>query len=151
MHRLLEVTPVSLLVVSRSLDSLFKVLFNFRLRYLFAIGLAVIFSLRRCIPPTSNCTLKQSYSQVRAFVRSLVDRQCAHGASTRYGQLLGNSFAHKPARDFELKHRTHTQHRSSCRSTMRLCVGLYPVRSPLLRVSLLFSFPPLNDMFKFSG
>jgi len=73
MHRLLEVTPVSLLVVSRSLYSLFKVLFNFRLRYLFAIGLAVIFSLRRCIPPTSDCTLEQSYSQVWAFVRSCVD------------------------------------------------------------------------------
>ena len=150
-HRLLEVTPVSLLVVSRSLNSLFKVLFNFRLRYLFAIGLAVIFSLRRCIPPTSDCTLEQSYSQVWAFVRSRVDLQCAYGASTRYGQLLGNSFAHKLAREFELKHQTHTQHRLPCRDTVRLCVGLNPVRSPLLRVSLLFSFPPLNDMFKFSG
>ena len=151
MHRLLEVTPVSLLVVSRSLNSLFKVLFNFRLRYLFAIGLAVIFSLRRCIPPTSDCTLEQSYSQVWAFVRSCVDLRCAYGASTRYGQLLGNSFAHKLAHELELKHQTHTQHRLPCQSTVRLCVGLYPVRSPLLGVSLLFSFPPLNDMFKFSG
>ena len=29
--------------------------------------------------------------------------------------------------------------------------GLYPVRSPLLRVSLLISFPPLTEMSHFSG
>jgi hypothetical protein len=29
--------------------------------------------------------------------------------------------------------------------------GLLPVQSPLLRQSLLISFPPLNDMLKFSG
>ncbi|CAF4948670.1 unnamed protein product [Pieris macdunnoughi] len=34
------------------LNSLFKVLFNFPSRYLFAIGLAVIFSLRWSLPPT---------------------------------------------------------------------------------------------------
>ena len=30
-------------------------------------------------------------------------------------------------------------------------VGLFPVRSPLLRESWLVSFPPLNDMLKFGG
>ena len=30
-------------------------------------------------------------------------------------------------------------------------VGLFPVRSPLLRESWLVSFPPLIDMLKFSG
>jgi hypothetical protein len=34
------------------LNSLFRVLFNFPSRYLFAIGLVVIFSLRRSLPPT---------------------------------------------------------------------------------------------------
>ena len=29
--------------------------------------------------------------------------------------------------------------------------GLFPVQSPLLGESLLFSFPPLSDMLKFSG
>ncbi len=29
--------------------------------------------------------------------------------------------------------------------------GLVPLHSPLLRKSLLFSFPPLNNMLKFSG
>ena len=33
----------------------------------------------------------------------------------------------------------------------RLRFGLIPVRSPLLRESLLFSFPPGNEMFQFPG
>ena len=45
------------------LNSLFKVLFNFPSRYLFAIGLAVIFSLRWSLPPAWGCTLKQPDSE----------------------------------------------------------------------------------------
>src|SRR5271156_5309233 len=41
------------------LNSLFKVLFNFPSRYLFAIGLVVIFSLRWSFPPDLSCTPKQ--------------------------------------------------------------------------------------------
>src|SRR5665811_431675 len=41
------------------LNSLFKVLFNFPSRYLFAIGLVVIFSLRWSLPPYLGCTPKQ--------------------------------------------------------------------------------------------
>ena len=29
--------------------------------------------------------------------------------------------------------------------------GLFPFRSPLLRESLLFSLPPVNEMFQFAG
>ena len=46
--------------------SLFKVLFNFPSRYLFAIGLGVIFSLTRSLPRTLDCTLKQSDSGKRS-------------------------------------------------------------------------------------
>ena len=35
--------------------------------------------------------------------------------------------------------------------THRFSAGLFPVHSPLLRESLLVSFPPLTDMLKFSG
>ena len=35
--------------------------------------------------------------------------------------------------------------------TSPIRLGLFPLRSPLLRESQLFSFPPLNDMLKFSG
>lgn len=40
-------------------NSFFKVLFIFRSRYLFAIGLPPIFSFRRNLPPTLICTPKQ--------------------------------------------------------------------------------------------
>ena len=40
-------------------NSLFKVLFNFPSRYLFAIGLVPVFSLRWNLPPTLGCILKQ--------------------------------------------------------------------------------------------
>ena len=40
-------------------DSLFKVLFIFPSRYLFAIGLAPIFSFRWNLPPTLSCNPKQ--------------------------------------------------------------------------------------------
>jgi len=45
--------------VSGTFNSLFKVLCNFPSRYLFAIGLWLIFSFRRNSPPTLHCTLKQ--------------------------------------------------------------------------------------------
>ena len=41
------------------LNSLFKVLFNFPSRYLSAIGLTPVFSLRWSLPPTLGCIPKQ--------------------------------------------------------------------------------------------
>ena len=41
------------------LNSLFKVLFNFPSRYLSAIGLVAVFSLRWSLPPTLGCIPKQ--------------------------------------------------------------------------------------------
>lgn len=52
--------------VSRTLNSLFKVLFKFPSLYLFAIGLGVIFSLTRSLPRTLCCTLKQHDSRKRS-------------------------------------------------------------------------------------
>ena len=45
------------------LNSLFKVLFNLPSRYLFAIGLGVIFRLMRSLPHTLGCTPKQPDSR----------------------------------------------------------------------------------------
>ena len=45
------------------LNSLFKVLFNFPSRYLFAIGLVSVFSLRWSLPPTLGCIHKQPDSE----------------------------------------------------------------------------------------
>ena len=49
----------SLSAISSPFDSLFKVLFVFPSRYLFAIGLLLIFSFRWNLPPTWSCTRKQ--------------------------------------------------------------------------------------------
>lgn len=45
------------------LNSLFKVLFNFPSRYLSAIGLVPVFSLRWSLPPSLGCILKQPDSR----------------------------------------------------------------------------------------
>ena len=45
------------------LNSLFKVLFNFPSRYLSAIGLVTVFSLRWSLPPTLGCIPKQPDSE----------------------------------------------------------------------------------------
>ena len=45
------------------LNSLFKVLFNFPLRYLLTIGLVPVFSLRWSLPPALGCIRKQPDSE----------------------------------------------------------------------------------------
>src|SRR5882757_860713 len=54
------------------LNSLFKVLCNFPSRYLFAIGLAAIFSLRWSLPPALGCTLKQPDSSMQQFAHNVL-------------------------------------------------------------------------------
>ena len=51
------------------LNSLFKVLFNLPSRYLFAIGLGVIFSLTRSLPRALGCTPKQPDSREKSARR----------------------------------------------------------------------------------
>src|SRR5689334_10176814 len=47
---------------------------------------------------------------------------------------------------------THSlDYNSSSRLVTRFNLELFPLHSPLLRESLLVSFPPLNNMLKFSG
>jgi len=52
-------------------NSLFKVLFNFPSRYLFAIGFVAIFSLRWSLPPTLGCVSKQPDSKAKSIERRL--------------------------------------------------------------------------------
>jgi hypothetical protein len=51
------------------LNSLFKVLFNFPSRYLFAIRLVLVFSLGWSLPPALGCIPKQPDSKVVSDVR----------------------------------------------------------------------------------
>ena len=63
------------------LNSLFKVLFNFPSRYLSAIGLVPVFSLRWSLPPALGCIPKQPDSE--AARRRRVPSH--HGPDTRSG------------------------------------------------------------------
>ena len=54
----------SLPTISSTFDSLFKVLFIFPSRYLFAIGLSPVFSLGRNLPPDWGCIPKQPDSPI---------------------------------------------------------------------------------------
>lgn len=54
------------------LNSLFKVLCNFPSRYLFAIGLTVIFSLRWSLPPSLGCTFKQPDSSMQRIATNFI-------------------------------------------------------------------------------
>ena len=72
------------------LNSLFKVLFNFPLRYLFAIGLVVIFSLRWNLPPALRCIFKQRDSKERSFWGQIK----AYGPITLCGEPFQMSIKH---------------------------------------------------------
>ncbi len=64
-------SSVSLSTISRTFHSLFRVLFIFPSRYLFAIGLSPIFSFRWNLPPILSCNPKQLDSLKRGpLVRS---------------------------------------------------------------------------------
>ena len=117
---------------------LFRVLFTFPSQYSFAIGLSGVFSLTRWFwqiqtgfhmsRPTQDTAM-----MVNAFV---------YGTITPYG----HTFQYVPL--------TYT---SQCRSPTtpelpkQSWFGLFPLRSPLLRKSLLFSLPAPTQMFQFSA
>ena len=72
-------TPIgSISAISGTFNSLFKVLFIFPSRYLFAIGLPPIFSFRWNLPPTQSCNPKQldSLKTGRTLVYSRHERGC---------------------------------------------------------------------------
>lgn len=125
------------------LNSLFKVLFNFPSRYLSAIGLVSVFSLRWSLPPTLGCILKQPDSKEAPSI----DQGRRRGLTPALGKA--------PIRGT----RTSEVHaRLLLNTTVPVTrlgggfgAGLFPLHSPLLRESLLVSFPPLSDMLKFRG
>ena len=79
----------SLLAISSPLHSLFKVLFIFPSRYLFAIGLLLIFSFRWSLPPTLGCTRKQPDSSETGRTHGCVS---VDGAGTLYGSPFNGNY-----------------------------------------------------------
>ena len=129
------------------LNSLFKVLFNFPLRYLSAIGLVPVFSLRWSLPPALGCIPKQPDS-AKTRSRRAGGRHRPH---TVRGMCLDQ-------KDLGPRHESvagewvfRTPHFPRPTAGRGFGAGLFPVHSPLLRESWLVSFPPLTNMLKFSG
>ena len=149
----------SISTTSSSLNSLFRVLFIFPSRYLFAIGLSSLFSLRWSIPP-----LFKLHSQATWLLTSFV-LACPRSASVAYGSLTLSAVLFQACLTiFKLpqgNYITCTTHAlayhttSLCRIPATQILGLgfrvFPFHSPLLRKSWLFSFPPLIKMLQFSG
>ena len=79
--RTLRIHPFASMRFHVLLNSLFKVLFNFPSRYLSAIGLVPVFSLRWSLPPALGCIPKQPDSKAARRERD----QSRHGPDTRSG------------------------------------------------------------------
>ena len=124
-------------------DSLFKVLFIFPSRYLFAIGLSPIFSFRWNLPPILSCIPKQLDS-LRAHHKALVVR-VKDGILTLYDALFQETYTRSSAES------TSPDYNSDGQRPPDFKFELFPLHSQLLGESLLVSFPPLIDMLKFSG
>lgn len=124
------------------LNSLFKVLCNFPSRYLFAIGLTVIFSLRWSLPPTLGCTLKQPDSKM--------PYQCSVPATLGGLHPLWLEWPYSKGFTKPSLSRMTWHQRGTVSTPERwdLHAGLFPFHSPLLRESHLLSFPRLNYMLK---
>ena len=100
-----------------------------------------------------SLALEGVYLPIRAQIPKYPTRRsrsfCRHASRTG----LSPSQARLSRR---LRPRSNTGHtpsvyNSTAARAVDLKLGLLPLRSPLLRQSLLFSLPPLSDMLKFSG
>ena len=123
-------------------NSLFKVLFIFPSRYLFAIGLPPIFSFRWNLPPALSCNPKQLDSSRIRRMRSLFIRWPANTGLSPSQAPSSKGLILPPALTGPLQTTTPLKDFQS---------ELFPLHSPLLRESWLVSFPPLSYMLKFSG
>ena len=124
-------------------NSLSKVLFIFRSLYLCAIGLWPVFSFRWNLPPGLSCIPKQLDSSRE--LHEGAGGRAGDGALTLPDALFQGTWARATpeasSADYNSDPRTGPDFKSE----------LLPLHSPLLRQSLLVSFPPLIDMLKFSG
>ena len=143
MPSLIHSCPITCAGFHALLNSLFKVLFNFPSWYLFAIGIVLYLAFdgvyhRIWTAFSNNPTRGTPPGQTVLFERAL------HPLWDKCHNHVDFKHHSKPSEA------NHTPHFLS-KSTVGFGFGLLPFRSPLLRESLLISFPPLIDMLKFSG
>ena len=126
-------------------NSLFKVLFIFPSRYLFAIGLSPVFSFRWNLPPILSCIPKQLDS-LRVLHKSSGGVHVKDGIVTLYDAPFQETYTWSGTR----KHFSRLQ-LGQLKEPPDFKFELFPLHSQLLGESWLVSFPPLIDMLKFSG
>ena len=112
-------------------------LFTFPSRYLFTIGRQVVFSLGRWSSQIQTGFLVSRPTQVPSTPLSILDT----GLSPSMADL-SRSFS------YLIMDRVMTVLQPRTSEDTRF--GLLPVRSPLLRESLLFSLPQVTKMFQFT-
>lgn len=117
----------SLLAISSPYHSLFKVLFIFPSRYLFAIGLLLIFSFRWNLPPTLSCTRKQLDSMKACLT---LQTQSAYGTRTLCGTPSNGTYPCAETGPTPLDYNS-----TSVKRQADFQVEHFPVHSPLLRES----------------
>ena len=136
--------------ISHAFHSLFKVLFIFPSRYLYAIGLTTIFSHGWHIPPKKiKALLPKNLTHTKWHTRLLTPKpQNAQGCHL-VARLIQEHFILVGTHSRVVTwHKTTIQRLAHTRRDFK--TGLFPLHSPLLWKSRLFSFPPLNNMLKFS-
>ena len=136
------------------LNSFFKVLFTFPSRYLSAIGLAPVFSLGWSLPPAWSCNLKQPDSTSTNPRPAAPGFPCPTGLSpsqARRSKSTSGPNSGAVDRDSSTLQTTIRPVNNSKPDRRFQTWAFFPLRSPLLRESLLVSLPPLIDMLKFGG
>ena len=128
------ISCASLAAISHTFHSLFKVLFNFPSRYLFAIGTARIFRLWIGLPPTSECTFKHPNSGTHHVTSCIT----YHGPFTLYRFEF-----------HDVKYAVHWGIVATSHCLKGFNHGHFSLHSPLLWKSFVVSFPSLSDMLKF--
>ena len=114
-------------------------LFTFPSRYWFTIGLPGVFSLTRWSWQIHTGFLVSRATQDTAGVIN----RCVYRTVT----VCGQSFQYCSTSDLQTPYGSPT----TPMMPEHHWFGLIPFRSPLLRESLLFYFPPGTEMFQFSG
>jgi len=128
------------------------VLFTFPSRYCSTIGRQWVFSLGRWSSRIHTGFLVPRATWVRAQARNI---PFGYGAITLCGAAFQPSSPRNvPSPRSAAALRTNTSRNPHTTTPAGLALhgfGLFPVRSPLLGKSLLFSFPPGTKMFQFPG
>jgi len=134
---------VSILTISSPFNPLFKVLFIFRSRYLFAIGLRPIFSFTWNLPRTSVIIPKITDSTKWQRVDPRIFSSHARGCHPLW-RLIPKDLCWNLGRWCHFQRLQFGQQRPPDFKS-----ELFPLHSPLLRESRFVSFPLLNNMLKF--